>query len=96
MSVRIKEWNCVRCGYHMTAAHRVDAAEQVQPEEHDLALCMNCGALYEMRSGAWRLFTEAEVRQLEEKVQQFLKRKEEDRQRVIKQVGDLQIRQKFE
>jgi hypothetical protein len=40
--------------------------------------------------------TEAEVRQLEEEIQQFLKRKEEDRQRVIKQVGDLQIRQKFE
>jgi uncharacterized protein with PIN domain len=88
-----EEWNCARCNYRMTAVGRVDAPEQVPPDDQDLAMCLNCGAVYEMQAGKWRWLTDAGVRQLPKKLRRFLQRLERRRRLVVRE--DLQIRQKF-
>jgi hypothetical protein len=70
---RIKPWLCQRCGYMMDAHSPIDDGEG-SPEDGDAAICLNCGAPYEMRSGKWAALNAHEFEALDPQLRQDLLR----------------------
>lgn len=81
-TTRFKPWMCWRCGYMMDAASHCDGKSV--PVEDDVAMCMNCGALYVLHSGRWSGITELERAALTPRQQGELRRHETARRSVIR------------
>ncbi len=74
-----RPWMCLCCGYTMDSASSA-TKENAVPKEGDISVCLNCGALYALRAGAWAPLgaldmaaLPADVRGLVERVQRLRK-----------------------
>jgi hypothetical protein len=78
---RYPPWMCSTCGYMMDAASHM--TKNVAPKEDDLSVCLNCGALYVMRSGKWKAATPDERGQIPDNLKREIMRIEIARRLVI-------------
>lgn len=78
-----KPWLCSTCGYKMDAASGFGDSEDAIPKSGDVSFCLNCGAAYMLRMGAWAAVSDAEYAGLELEVRRTLDRARAIRRRAI-------------
>lgn len=84
-----RAWLCASCGYMMDMYTLVDG-KGVAPNEDDLTLCLNCGAVHLRHAGEWRAMTEPERAALPPNITAFIRKAEMARRSIIR--GDLSRR----
>ena len=47
--IPVKSHTCPNCHYQMDAVSAIDNTEDINPQEHDITLCYNCGQILEFQ-----------------------------------------------
>lgn len=77
-------WMCSGCGYVTNALGTADGSAAPPPDEGDVALCLNCGALHTLHGARWLATTPAEYASFDDKYRRELAQHEVNRKRVIR------------
>ncbi len=80
-STREPPWLCLGCGYMMDACAPIEGTGS--PDEGDLTLCLNCGALHVRHGVRWLPITPAEREAIDPEQKADLALYEAARRRVV-------------
>jgi transcription elongation factor Elf1 len=75
-------WKCSRCGYEMNEAECL-TEKGAQPDNGSITMCLNCGAIYEMRNEKWESLKAHEFAKLSNEMKRFLERAERARRKTV-------------
>jgi ribosomal protein S27AE len=79
-----RAWMCSGCGYVMDAVSPL-GSEPVEPDEDDISLCLNCGAVYTRHADRWMPATPAEHAEFPPDVKREIAEFQITRSRVVRE-----------